>query len=356
MNLKKLSIINLLILTVLIAVGSSNISAQKIEKTTKVGAGLYEIVYNEKDNLVYVAATGKRGETGGAKIYKLDPNTLEVKGEIDVNEAPAFGLGLNTKTQTLYTTNTRNNSVSAIDLKTGKIVATINHGQDKSHTREVVADESTNKVYVSNMTDVWVIDGATNKFSHLIEGLGEGVTGLAIDSAKQILYVTNMGSQAEGKIVPAKVTAYDLKAKKVALSFETGVKGSINLVHDAKGKRLFVANQGDGVVTVYNESGKLLETIKTGAGALGINYNPVKELIYVANRGAGTTSVIDAKTYKVVAELKTGSFPQTIAIDKKSGKVFVTNKAKGAPRAQPGQPAPAPVDDPEGDVVNVIVP
>lgn len=354
MNLKKLSILNLLILTVMIAVGTNNISAQKIEKTTKVGAGLYEIVYNEKDNLVYVAATGKRGETGGAKIYKLDPNTLEVKGEIDVNAAPAYGLGLNTKTQTLYTTNTRNNNVSAIDLKTGKIIAIITSTNEKAHTREVVADETTNKVYVSNMTDVWVIDGATNKFSHFIEGIGEGVTGLTINKEKQILYVTNMGNEKEN--IPAKVTAYDLKAKKVIGSYDSGGKSAINLVYDDKGKRLFVANQGDGVVTVLDESGKVLQTIATGKGALGINYNPVKELIYVANRQAGTTSVIDAKTYKVVAELKTGSFPQTIAIDKKSGKVFVTNKAKGTPRPQAGQPAPTPVEDPEGDVVNIIVP
>ena len=335
-----------------LTIGAANGFAQKINKTQKVGGGLYEIVYNEKDNLVYVAATGKRGEKGGAKIYKLDPNTLEVKGEIDVNAAPAFGLGLNSKTQTLYTTNTRSNSVSAIDLKTGKIIATINHGKDKSHTREVVADETTNKIYVSNMTDVWVIDGKTNKFSHLIEGLGEGVTGMAINTAKQVLYVTNMGSDKE----PANITAYDLKAGKVIKSFATGVKGSINLVFDAKGKRLFVANQGDGVVTAYNEEGKLLANVKTGEGALGINYNPVKELIYVANRRAGTTSVIDAKTYKVVAELKTGTFPQTIAIDKKSGKVFVTNKAQGGPRPKPGEtPKPAP-EDPNGDVVNVITP
>lgn len=340
------------LLSLTAVVGISSISAQKVEKTSKVGAGLYEIVYNEKDNLVYVAAVGKRGETDGAKIYKLDPNTLEVKGTIDVNIAPAYGLGLNTKTQTLYTSNTRNNSVHAIDVKTGNIIATINHGQDKSHTRQVVVDEDSNKIYVSNMTDVWVIDGTTNKFSYLIEGIGEGVTGLTIDKKKQILYVTNMGNQT----TPGKVTAYDLKAKKVINTFESGGQSAINAYYDEKGKRIFVTNQGSGNLTVLDESGKLLQTIPTGAGALGLNYNPIKDLVYVTNRQAGTTSVVDGKTYKVVAELKTGTFPQTVAIDKKSGKVFVTNKAQGAPRPQPGQtPQPAP-EDPNGDVVNVIVP
>lgn len=346
--------LNFGIAAILMLLIGGNIFAQKVDKTSKVGVGLYEIVYSEKEKAVYVAGIGNRNETNGAKIYKLDPATLEVKSTIDVSAAPAFGLGLNDKTQTLYTSNTRSNSVHAIDLKTGKIIATINNGKDKSHTREIVVDEDNNKIYVSNMTDVWVIDGKTNKFSHLIEGIGEGVTGLAIDGAKQILYVTNMGNET----TPGKVTAYDLKAKKVAKTFESGGKGAINLVFDAKGKRLFVANQGDGTVTVLDESGKLLQTVKTGAGALGINYNPAKDLIYVANRQAGTTSIVDAKTYKIVADLRTGTHPQTIAVDKKSGRVFVTNKAQGRRRPPAGeQPSnQPPPEDPNGDVVAIIAP
>ncbi len=332
-----------------VAMISGTAAAQKIDKTVKVGAGLYEIVYNEKDNSVYVAGIGKRGEKDAARIYKLDPDTLEIKGEISVSHA-AFGLGLNRRTQTLYTTNTRDNSVSAIDLKTGKVIATFNHGKEKSHTREAVIDEKNNKVYVSNMTDIWVIDGKANKFSHLIENVGEGVTGLALDEKGSLLYVTNMSKD--------EVTVVDLKTGKSVRSFASGGKSPINAVYDAKDKRLFVANQGSGTVTVLDPQGKLLQTIETGAGALGINFNPVKELLYVANRGAGTTSVIDTKTYKVVSSLKTGTHPQTIAIDKKTGKVFVTNKAQGRPRPAAGQPAPsepAP-EDPNGDVVNVIVP
>jgi len=351
MNFKTTSIKEVIgFLIIVIGLGIVNISAQKIEKSSKVGVGLYEIVYNEKDNLVYVAGVGGRGANDSAKIYKLDPQTLEVKGTIDVNVAPAFGLGLNTKTQTLYTSNTRSNSVHAIDLKSGKIIATINHGKDKSHTREIVVDEETNKIYVSNMTDVWVIDGKTNKFSHLIEGTGEGSTGLALDQKSQKLYVTNMSKD--------QISVVDLKTNKIVSTFASGGKGPINAYFDEKGKRLFVANQGDGGITVLDPAGKLLQTVKTGAGALGVNYNPVKNLIYVANRQAGTTSVIDGKTYKILADLKTGTFPQTIAIDKKSGRVFVTNKGQGRRRPTNGE-TPSnepPAEDPNGDVVNILVP
>lgn len=324
--------------------------AQKIEKTEKVGTGIYEIIYNEKDNTVYVAAIGTRGEPGTANIYKLDPKTLAVKGTINTGEKPGFGLGINRTSQTLYTSNTRNNSVHAIDLKSGKIVATIDHGQEKSHTREIVADENNNKIYVSNMTDIWVIDGKTNKFSHLIEGLGEGITGLSLDEKNQILYTTDMRKST--------VIAVDLKTNKAVKTFASGGENAINVFFDAKGKRLFVANQTSGTLTVLDTDGKLIKSVATGAGALSVNFDAKLNRIYVTNRGAGTTSIVDGKSYEILAALQTGSHPQTVAVDQKTGRVFVTNKAKGRPRPAAGQPAPtgpAPVD-PTGDVVTIISP
>lgn len=335
-------------LTITLLGFAGNSFAQNLGKKAKVANGLYQIVFSEKSNSLYVAGVGRRGSDEKAKIFKLDPKTLDVTGTIDVSEAPAYGLGLNDKTQTLYSSNTRNNSVSAIDLKTNKVIATITNGKDKSHTREVIVDEGTNKVYVSNMTDVWVIDGATNKFSHLIEGVGEGVTGLSLNKEKQLLYITNMGTDT--------VTVYDLKASKVSATLPSGGKAPINILHDSKGKRLLVVNQGSGDLTVLNEAGKLLQTIPTGAGALSLNFNASKNLIYVANRTAGTTSIIDGKTYQVISSLKTGTYPQTIAIDQKSGVVFVTNKAAAQRRAAEGTAPQAPVDDPNGDIITIIQP
>ena len=321
--------------------------AQQVTHKIKPGKGLYEIVYSEKGNAVYVASTGARGQEGAGRVYRLDPATLAVKDSIDVSAAPAFGLGLNDKTQTLYTSNTRSNSVHAIDLKSGKIVATIHHGKDKSHTRELVVDEKNNRVYVSDVGGgIWVIDGKTNTFSHLIENAGASITGLALDGKKEILYAIDIKSD--------KVVSYNLKKKAVTDSFPAGSKGAINLVLDAKTNRLFVANQGNGDVTVLDAgSGKLLQTIPTGKGALGINFSPAQNRVYVANRGDGTVTIIDAATYKTISILKTGTHPNTIALDKK-GNAFVTNKAKAAARTAPGE-APQPVtEDENGDIITLI--
>lgn len=319
--------------------------AQSIKKTVKPGgASLYEIVHSEKQNALYVAST--RGGNGKAKIYKLDAASLAVKDSIDVSEKALFGLGINEATQTLYGTSTRGGVVVAIDLKTNKIIASIGNDKEESHSREVVVDEATNTIYVSDVGGgIWVIDGKTNTYKKSIASAGLSITGLALDKAKDRLYAINNKSN--------KVVSYDLKTNTVIDSFATGSERAINLALDAKTNRLFVASQGSGDVAVLDaESGKLLKTIPTGEGALGITFSTAKNIVYVANRGAGTVTVIDAASYAVVADLKTGSLPNTVVVDKK-GNAYVTNKAQGGGRPKPGE-TPKPVNDPNGDTVTLI--
>src|SRR5690606_8464580 len=103
--------------------------------------------------------------------------------------------------------------------------------------------------------------------------------------------------------------------------------------------------------TVLNaDSGELLKTIETGDKALGVAFDPERKRIYVANRGAGTVTVIDSESYETHGNLETGTHPNTIAIDPRTGNAYVTNKAKSGGRNAP------PVDDPNGDTVTIITP
>lgn len=334
-----------------LALGAAALSAQavaskpSIGKNAKVAPGLYEIVASQSRGLVYVASVGGRGEEGAAKIFGLDAASLEVKQTISVGDVPAFGLGLNDKTQTLYTSNTRSGSVSAIDLKSGKVVGTIKVDSDpKAHLFRVLVDEDKNVVYVSVTSGrVWVIDGKTNQLTHTIEEVGKTTMGLALDSAGNRLFAANLGS--------SDIAVIDLATRKVVTRFAAGGQRPSQLAFDAKSKRLFVTNQGSGDISVIDTAnGNLVKAVKTGEGALGIGFNPSTNLVYVANRQAGTVTVVDATTLTVVTNITAGSLPNTVAVDAKSNRVYVTNKAKTGPRDAPS------VDDPNGDTVTMITP
>ncbi|MCK0197227.1 YncE family protein [Ancylobacter sp. 6x-1] len=362
----------------------------QVVKSVKPADGLYEVVVG--NDRVYVAATGPRGSDQG-KILALDPKTLEVKETIALGDDPVFGLGINTKTKTLYGTQTRDGVLAIIDLATGKVVGTVKKGE-KSHVREVLVDEDADRAYVSIFTrgetagEVWVVDGAKKELAGTITDLPAGVSGLALDPKGKRLFVITMLNN--------EVHIVDLASGKVVKDMPTGGKGSINVAYDPNGNRLFIANQESNDLTVLNaDDGTVLATIPTGEGALGVAYDPARNLAFVANRRGGYVSIVDGKELKVVANVVTGSMPNTVAIDKAGGGIFVTNKVKtgmrpprpaegpapagappaGAPGATAAAPAgaapagappaggpggpggrPAPMIDPYGDTVTLVTP
>jgi len=331
----------LLVATGLALIPSLQVSAQQVDKSSRAGTGVYEAVINPQDGFLYVTGAGSRTNPGGA-IYKINTSDLSIVDSISLKDNPPFGIGINSKTQIAYTTNTRTNSVSAVDLKSGKLIATFNHGGEKSHTREVLVDEDNNIVYVSDVGDpssIWVIDGKTNTFSHLIPNTGKTTTGMTFVDGKDKIYVTNMGEDA--------IAVINTKTKAIEKTFPSGGESPVNIVSD--GKRLFVTNQKSGTLTVLDKDGKLWKSIETGAGAIGIVYDPVKNRIYSANRQTGTTTVIDANSYAVLVDLPTGSHPNNVKVDAK-GVAYVINKTKGG-RPVEGQPV---VVDTNGDTVTKI--
>ncbi len=312
-------------------------------KTVKVAPGVYEIAVSEQTGTVYVASAGR----GAGEVVALDAETLDTKARIDMAETPPFGLGINDRSQTLYTTNTRDGSVSAIDLATNEVIRTIRSDVDSvAHLREVVVDEDKNRIYVSSYGTegiIWVIDGATNTIADHYVNVGEGTTGLALDAEANRLYTTN--------IQGADISVIDTETGEVINRFAAGGGRPTNAALDADARRIFVANQESGDVTVVDtQSGELLAAIPTGEGALGVRYNPSNNLVYVTNRQAGTVTVIDAEDYEIVGNFETGTHPNTVVVDRTTNNAYVTNKGRSGGRGAP------PVDDPRGDTVTIIRP
>ena len=322
-------------------------TAPTVLRSAKVYPGLYELVVSRTTGLVHVAATGPRGAKA-ARILGLDPQSLDVRSQIELGGEPAFGLGLNDTTGVVYTTNTRSGTVSAVDLKAGKVLATISAGEG-GHPRQVLVDETANRVYVSNFgarekpSAIWVIDGARNALAATItEGLAEGgITGLTLDKAGNRLFGTALLSN--------EVVEINLMDSKAVRRFPTGGEGPINLTYDPAGGRIFVANQKSNTLTVLDATtGALVKSLPAGKGPLGVSLHPTNGLLYVTCRRSGTVNLFNTRELSFVAALETGTHPNTVAFDRDTGLAYVSNKARSGGRNAP------PVDDPNGDTVSII--
>lgn len=310
-----------------------------IARLEPVGDGLYEVAVNQAARVVYVASTGP----GARRIYTLDVATLAVKASIATSE-PAFGLAFNNRTHTLYTTNTRSSSVSAIDVRSGAVTATIRApGTGSAHVFRALVDEESNIVYVSlpeTPSRIWVIDGASHTLRYEIANTGGRSTGLALDRARNRLYTCSIAS--------SEIVEIDLASRQVVRRFPSGGVGTTHLVFDNATGRLYASHQRSGDVTIVAPAtGTVVKVVPTGAGALGLGFDSRRAWLYVANRLAGTVSVVDTRQGTVVATLQGSGAPNSVAVDAMTGNAYVS--FKDAPR--PGQRAPL---DGSGDRVALI--
>ena len=89
------------------------------------------------------------------------------------------------------------------------------------------------------------------------------------------------------------------------------------------------------------KTGAVTARIETGLGALSVSVDPATHTVYVSNRGAGTVTVVDGTSNKVVANLQTGSYPnhQLFA----NGALYAVNKSLSG-------------DDTNGDLITRLTP
>ena len=160
-------------------------------------------------------------------------------------------------------------------------------------------------------------------------------TGLALDPSTETLYTT-LASVDEVEVVDA--TTGTFQATYVTVGSDPTAIAVDSTTHEA-----FVANQGDGTVSVFSTATcnaavvsdcTTIATIPVGTDPDAIAVDPVTGTVYVANSG-GTLSVISEATVisdpsaSVVGTVTLGGSPSGVAIDTlaSDNRVYVTNSS-----------------------------
>nr|WP_285142960.1 YncE family protein [Serratia ureilytica] len=294
-----------------------------------VGKGAYEMAYSPSENALYLATSQSRKLDKGGIVYRLDPTTLDVT-QIIHNDIKPFGAAINAKTGTLFFGNTVNNSVTAIDAKTGDVKGClVLDARQRSETvkplapRELVADADSDTLYITGLGEssvVWVVDGKDLTLRATVADTGKYATGLALDAAAKRLYVTN----ADGELVTIDTQSNKvLSRKKLDASKEHFF---LNLNLDTATHRAFITDSKQPqVLVVDTRNGNILSKIDVPE-SLAVLFNPARNEVYVTHRQAGEVSVIDAKSYKVLNTIKTPTHPNSLALSPDGQTLYVSVK------------------------------
>lgn len=339
--------------------------ADKFEiKDAKVTRGLYQVIYSPASDAVFVASAVGRPPVRESAVVRIDPETLEIEAQATPPEAPmppraapptagqdandtrpalfaTYGIGVDDENGHVWVTNTRQDTVAVYKQDDLSLVKQFEPGA-VNHARDVVVDESRDRVYASStMTgNIEIFDSKTlEKIDPIViqsaeRGEDFSVMALDVDPESGTLVTVSMTTD--------ELAVVDLDSGEVKVHPLPGAVRASGVAYDPQEGLAFVASQDtDNLLIVKAETGEVLHDVDTGAGALNVAFEPVSRRAFVANRGAGTITVVGTDG-TVVANIDAGTYPNQLRADGK-GNVWAVNKSRGA-------------DDEEGDRIWKISP
>jgi YVTN family beta-propeller protein len=279
------------------------------------------------DYLIVDEAARRVYVSHGTQVDVLDADSGELKGKI-ADTKGVHGIALAPDLGRGFTSNGQANNVTIFDLKTLKPLGDVATGKNPD---AIIYDPATKRVYAFNggSASASVIDAAEGKVVGTIE-LGGRPEFAVADGAGHVFV------NLEDKDVLVK-----LDSKKMAVQERWPLapgKTPTGLAMDPRNHRLFVGCRSKVLVVVNAETGKVVADLPIGDRVDASAFDAETEMIF-ASCGDGTVSVVHQETpdkYKAVETIKTKTGSKTMALDRKTHKLFLPSADyKTMPGARP---------------------
>ncbi|MEV8022250.1 YncE family protein [Streptomyces sp. NPDC086554] len=309
--------------------GSTGSTGSTVDSAPLVKS-LYQSAYSERNNVLWATSAVGRPPVTTSSLVKVDPRTLQIKAtytppvtntETGAVEA-VYGVAVDDEHNTVWTTNTRDNSVAVYSQRTGKHLASL---PGVNHAREIVVDEKHDLAWASGFGDGTVVafDTRTFKEKKRVTVEGAGPAGLAVSEKTGAAYAADLQNDRIIEITP----------KSESPRFIPVGDGPISIALSKDGRTAYTADQAAGALSVVDlRSGAVTKTVPTGAGALSVATDRRSGHVLVANRTPGNITVVDPREGKVVETLATGANPNHIQVT--DGTAYAVDKSGTGPEGQ----------------------
>ncbi|MFE5393380.1 YncE family protein [Streptomyces sp. NPDC056568] len=309
--------------TLTLAGTASAQSAGSSVTTAKLTKGLYQSSYSERNNVLWVTAAVGRPPVTESHLLKVDPTTLEIEADFTppVTDAATgaveavYGVAVDDEHNTVWTTNTRNNTVSVYSQRTGEHLVSL---PNVNHAREIVVDEKHDTVWASAFGDGTLVafDTKTLKEKERVTVEGAGPTGLTVNERTGTLYAADLNNDrlielARGSETPRLIPTGD---------------GPISVSLSKNGRTAYTADQTSGTLSVVDlRKGVVTKSVATGAGALSVATDERSGDVLVVNRTAANVTRVDVKKGVIEETIATGINPNHVEIA--DGTAYVVDKS-----------------------------
>ena len=298
------------------------IDAVSLTVVNRIDVGLTpdEIVASPSGDILYLTrivrpADGKPGAMSG-EFVAIDPATQKIAWRTPLKGSPNH-IAVSPDGKLIYVTIVSGPWVVILDAAKHAVVDSVDVGTGP-HDIEVSHDGKTVYVGLIRGTDVTMFDATTRKVIRKIP-FGENVRPIAVGHDEKTLYVQLSHTHAvvvadpkTGKIL-RKVAMPVPPGQHLPDSMPIDVNHGLRITAD--GKFLIANGSLVDLVAIFSLPDlKLMGTVPVGHDPNWIALSPDGKRAFVSNRRSDDVSVIDLATRKEIARVKSGNYPQRMAV------------------------------------------
>ena len=271
------------------------------------------------------------------EIVVVDLDTGAIVGKI-VGGPDMHGAAIASELGRGFISESNPGSVVIFDLKTLAKIGEVRVGDDPNG---IIYDHLTKRIFTADRGSkrVTAIDAKTGTIAGTIENLGGRTEHLASDEAGHVFL--NMQDRNT-------VLKLDARALKVLETWPTApCEAPSSMDIDRAHARIFIGCRGAGMMIVVDAtSGKIVASNKIGGGVDAAEFDPKTGLAYFSTGADGVLSIFRENSpdqYELVENVKTQAGARTMAVDRKTGRVYVAAAELGPrPAPTPENPRPRP--------------
>jgi DNA-binding beta-propeller fold protein YncE len=283
--------------------------------------------------------------TRGSHVMVVD--TTAGKAVADITGLKGtHGVAFDTNGTDGYISDGAGNAVAVFNRKSNKITQTIPAGTNPDG---IVFDPATKTVWAFNgrSKNATVIDAATKQV----------VATVALPGKPEFPVADGKGSVFVNIEDRNEIVHLDAKSHKLLAEWPIGCESPSGHAIDVANNRLFAVCDGKKMAVVDASTGKVVATPEIGDGPDAAAFDPKTGNAFSSN-GDGTLTVVhqdSANSYTVVQNVETQKGGRTMALDAKTGKIYLVAAEFGPrPAATPENPRPRPAIVPGSFVVIVV--
>jgi YVTN family beta-propeller protein len=256
----------------------------------------------------------------GTQVEVLDIDALTVVGSIP-KTLGVHGIAISPEAGRGFASNGQASTVTIFDLKTLKPIADVPTGQKPD---AIIYDPATSRVFAFNggSNSATAIDAATGKVAGTVN-LNGGPEFAAADGNGSVY------DNLEDESLVLRINSRELKVEQRWPTAPCTSPSSMAM--DRDNRRLFVGCRSKVMAVMNADTGKVITTLPIGDHVDATAFDPETKLIFNSN-GEGTITVIrqdSPDTYSIVETVKTAPRAKTMALDRKTHRLFLSTVENG---------------------------